>query len=182
MVFDIFTFVEAIWITLPAYAANGLVPLVGLSERLHPIDGGRSWKGKRVLGDGKSWEGLILGGVIGMIIGTVEMLAFPFLPWEASPVMLDIVPMSPLLGLLIGLGAMVGDAVASFFKRRMGLKRGMSAPILDQDDFVVGALAFTSLAVFVEFGWVVLLLILTPVFHYFASYIGYKAKVKKTPW
>jgi CDP-2,3-bis-(O-geranylgeranyl)-sn-glycerol synthase len=182
MVFDIFTFVEALWIILPAYAANGLVPLVGLRKGLHPIDGGRSFRGGRILGDGKSWEGLILGAVIGMVIGIVEMLAFPYLPWGASPVPLEIVAMTPLLGFLIGLGAMVGDAVGSFIKRRIGLRRGDSAPILDQDDFVVGALVFASIVVTVSFGWLVLLLILTPVFHYIASFIGYKVKVKKTPW
>jgi CDP-2,3-bis-(O-geranylgeranyl)-sn-glycerol synthase len=156
--------------------------LVGLSKRLHPIDGGRSLGGKRVLGDGKSWEGLIAGAVIGMFMGIVQMVVFPFLPWGASPIPLNIVAMSPVLGFLIGLGAMVGDIVASLFKRKIGLKRGMSAPILDQDDFVVGALVFAALVVLVRFEWFVLLLILTPIFHYAASYIGYKVKIKKTPW
>ena len=182
MVFDIFTFVEALWIILPAYAANGLVPLIGLKTGLHPIDGGRSRNGKRILGDGKSWEGLIAGAVIGMVIGIVQMLAFPLLPWGVSPVPLEIVAMSPLLGFLLGFGAMVGDIAASFFKRRIGMKRGGSAPILDQDDFVVGALVFAALLVFVKAEWFVLLLILTPIFHYFASFIGYKVKIKKTPW
>jgi len=37
MVFDIYTLVEAIWIVLPAFAANGLTPLVG-RIRTHPIE------------------------------------------------------------------------------------------------------------------------------------------------
>lgn len=185
MVFDIFTLVEGLWIILPAYAANGLAPLVKLLPR-HPIDGGRSWRGRPIFGEGKSWEGLLLGAAAGMLVALVEQAAFPFLPWPLSEeihgVALNIVPMTAGLGLLLGLGAMLGDLLASFAKRRAGLPRGAPVPLLDQDDFVVGAFAFASLLIGVELGWVILYLIITPLIHLLASHIGYRLHLKREPF
>ena len=45
----------------------------------------------------------------------------------------------------MGLGAGVGDAVKSFFKRRVGIAPGSSWLFFDQLDFFVGAYAFVSL-------------------------------------
>lgn len=179
MVFDIYVLIEAIYLIIPAYAANGLVPII---KGKHPIDFGKKLFGKPVLGPGKTWEGLIFGCIIGTIIATIMMFAHPFLPWDASPVALNIVPMTPLLGFLMGLGAMVFDSIGSFIKRRFGLKRGQAAPLLDQEDFLVGALVFASLLVSVQLGWWIWLLIITPIIHWIASMIGYLIKIKKEPY
>lgn len=178
-VFSIYALVEAIWLILPAYAANGLMPL---ARGKRPIDGGRTWGGKPILGKGKTWEGLLFGAFIGLLIGTVEMLAFPYLPWDVSPVALVIAPMGPLLGLLLGLGAGVGDLAGSFIKRRANIRRGGPAPLLDQEDFIFGSLIFASALVSVQLSWWLLLLILTPVLHVISCVIGYLVGVKKEPW
>ncbi len=182
MVFDIYTLVEAVWIILPAYAANGLTPIIGKFVKTHPIDRGRSFRGNPIFGSGKSWEGLAFGSVVGIIIALVEMLAHPYLPWGLSPVELTIVPMGLLLGFLLGFGALMGDLVGSFIKRRLNLKRGRPAPILDQDDFVLGSLGFAALLVMVRWEWLVLLVVITPIFHFIANIIAYFFKVKKEPW
>jgi CDP-2,3-bis-(O-geranylgeranyl)-sn-glycerol synthase len=180
MVFTIYNLVEAVWIIIPAFAANGLVPLM---KGRHPVDGGRKFiDGKPIFGEGKTWEGFLFGCFFGAVIGLVEQLAFPYLPFDISPVPLTIVPMTWFLGLIIGLGAMMGDLVASFFKRRIGLKRGKPAPILDQDDFVLGSLLFACLFVPVKIEWAILLLIITPPFHLTANRIAYWLKVKQTPY
>ncbi|MFQ5647687.1 MAG: CDP-2,3-bis-(O-geranylgeranyl)-sn-glycerol synthase [Candidatus Aenigmatarchaeota archaeon] len=180
--FDVYTLVEAIWIIIPAYAANGLAPLAGKLGKRHPIDGGREFSGGRLFGNGKSWEGLLLGTVVGVVIALVEMWAHPFLPWDLSPVALTIAPMGPVLGLLLGLGSMVGDLGGSFIKRRFRIPRGRPAPLLDQEDFLIGALLFASILVAVKIEWVVLLVIITPILHWVASACGYLLKVKKEPW
>jgi len=186
MVFDIFTLVEGLWILIPAYAANGLAPLIKYKVKKHRIDCGREWDGKPLLGRGKTWEGLFLGIAVAVIISIVQMAAFPYLPWHLSEevhgVALNIAAMGPLLGLLLGAGAMVGDVVGSLIKRRLNLRRGAPAPILDQDDFVVGAFVFASVLIAIEMSWVILYLILTPVFHLIANFIGYKLKIKNVPW
>jgi CDP-2,3-bis-(O-geranylgeranyl)-sn-glycerol synthase len=182
MIFDIYTLVEAIWLILPAYAANGLTPLVSLRKNLHPIDGGRKLWGQPLFGPGKSWEGLVFGTLIGGLIGLVEMLAYPFLPFGISPVPLNIVSMSPLLGLLLGFGAMFGDLAGSFIKRRLKIPRGKPAIILDQEDFLIGALTFSLLLIPIEIEWAILLAVITPIIHLVANGIGYLLKVKKQPW
>jgi CDP-2,3-bis-(O-geranylgeranyl)-sn-glycerol synthase len=95
--------------------ANGLPALLGLLlGRARPLDGGRTWSdGRPVLGQSKTWRGLF-----------ASLLATPLaglalgIPWY--------------LGLWVALGAMFGDLVASFIKRRLGLRSGESAPVLDQ--------------------------------------------------
>lgn len=182
MVFTLFNLIEAIWLILPAFAVNGLIPLVGLRKNNHPIDGGRSFRGKPIFGPGKTWEGLIFGCFIGILIATIEMLAFPYLPFDASPVLLTIIPMSPVLGLLLGLGTISGDMAGSFIKRRVGLPRGAIAPLLDQEDFLLMSLFFVSFIVVIKLDWVLLLVIITPIIHLVASMIGYKMRVKREPW
>jgi CDP-2,3-bis-(O-geranylgeranyl)-sn-glycerol synthase len=182
MVFTVFNLVEAIWLILPAFAANGLAPLVGLMNGLHPIDGGRKLGKRRLLGNGKTWEGLVFGSLVGMAIGAVEMLANPYLPWGLSEVPLTIVPMTPLLGLVLGFGSMAGDVAGSFLKRRMGRERGAPFPLLDQLDFLAGALIAASLLITIKLEWILLLAVLTPVLHLTANVIGYRIGVKKTPW
>lgn len=179
MVFDIYTLVEAVWIILPAYAANGLMPL---SKGSRYIDAGRTFRGAPLFGKGKTWEGMLVAMLVGMVIGTVEMFAQPFLPWAMSPEPLVIVPMGPILGLLLGLGAALGDLGGAFIKRRIGLARGRPAPILDQEDFLVGAFLLASLVVSIQLSWFILLAVLTPVLHLVANIIAFLLKVKKEPW
>jgi CDP-2,3-bis-(O-geranylgeranyl)-sn-glycerol synthase len=179
-IFNIYILVEALWLVLPIYAANGLVPLF---KGKVPLDLGRSMPdGKRILGPGKTIEGFLAGCFFGMLIAIVEQLAFPYLPWGLSEVPLTVIAMSPALGLLLGFGAMIGDAAGSFIKRRIGLGRGRPAPLLDQLDFLVGSLLISSLVITVKFEWFVILIIMTPIIHWTASAIGYMLKVKKEPW
>lgn len=176
---DIFTFVEAVWIMWPAYGANGLCVLAGGK---HPIDRGKKFLGQPILGKGKTWEGLLLGVIVAILVAAFQMFMFPLLPWGLSPVTLDIVPMSPFMGLVIGLGAMVGDIGGSFVKRRIKIARGKSAPLLDQLDFITGMLVFLSFVTVVKWEWVVILFILTPVLHIIANRIAYLIKVKNVPY
>ncbi len=179
-IFNIYVLVEAVWLVLPIYAANGLVPLI---RGRRPLDFGRTMRdGSRVLGPGKTMEGFLAGCFFGMLIAIVEQLAFPYLPWSLSEVPLTIIAMSPALGLLLGFGAMTGDSVGSFIKRRLKLKRGRPAPLLDQLDFLLGSLLIAPLVINVKLEWFVILIVMTPVIHFAASAIGYLLKVKKEPW
>jgi CDP-2,3-bis-(O-geranylgeranyl)-sn-glycerol synthase len=176
---DIYTFVEAIWLMWPAYGANGLCMIVRGKRR---IDFGRTFRGKPLFGAGKTWEGLITGIILAITVASFQRLVLPFLPWDLSPVTLDIVAMSPFLGLVIGLGAMTGDLVASFAKRRLGIPRGRPAPLLDQLDFIIGMFVFLSFVIALKWEWVVILLIITPLIHLAANGIAYLIKLKSVPY
>ncbi len=179
MVFDVYNFVEAIWVIMPAFAANGLAPL---ARGRYPIDFNRTFGGKPILGKGKTWEGLFLGTIVGMFIASLMGALYYFLPFGISAVPLYIVPMNMAIGLFLGFGAVFGDAIGSFVKRRIGIKRGRPAPILDQIDFMLGGLLLLSFIYPVKISWVILLVIITPIFHLIANTMAYFIGIKGEPY
>jgi CDP-2,3-bis-(O-geranylgeranyl)-sn-glycerol synthase len=140
--------VQVLYFFVPAYVANMSPVLVqGWCEALAtPIDGGRSWRGVRLLGDHKTWRGLLAGIVAGVLVFEAQVLAH-----EAGLcrrlALVDYASAGALPGFLMGLGTGVGDAVKSFVKRRIGIAPGASWLGFDQLDFMVGSYAFVSLAV-----------------------------------
>lgn len=166
---------QAVWFILPAYIANMTPPLLSKIKFIQgfnkPMDFGRNFSdGKRIFGEGKTWLGFILG----IICGTIFGFAQSFAAFEPK--------MSLLLAFLLSSGGLTGDLVKSFFKRRVGLERGKSWPVMDQLDFVVAAFAF-SLFVF-PFNWkyFLVVIVLTPILHLVTNIIGWKLGFKKEPW
>ncbi len=50
---------------------------------------------------------------------------------------------SILLGFTLSLGALIGDLIESFIKRRLNRSPGSPLPIADQIDFILGAMLFS---------------------------------------
>ncbi|SDR19687.1 CDP-2,3-bis-(O-geranylgeranyl)-sn-glycerol synthase [Natronobacterium texcoconense] len=176
------TVVIAFWAMLPAYVPNNAAVLAGGGQ---PIDGGRTWDDKRVLGDGKTWRGTAAGIAAGLALaGVLTLLAD-----DVSGALGFSVPaFEPLAALGLAAGAMLGDILASFLKRRTGRERGAMFPGLDQLDFVVVSLPLTALLAtewfFEWFTWDVILVVvvLTPVLHVTTNAIAYKLGLKDEPW
>jgi CDP-diglyceride synthetase len=75
----------------------------------------------------------------GLVLGDGRPLLGPSKTWRGLGAALAATPLAALalglawhLGLVVALGAMAGDLLASFAKRRLGLKSSASAPLLDQ--------------------------------------------------
>jgi CDP-archaeol synthase len=108
-----------------------------------PIDGGRVYvkDGRRILGDGKTWKGLIGGTVIATLFGSFILnnsLDFVQFSFENSTIsMVNSIVISGCIGLF----ALVGDSVKSFVKRRKNIQRGESWVPWDQTDWILGASA-----------------------------------------
>jgi CDP-2,3-bis-(O-geranylgeranyl)-sn-glycerol synthase len=137
---------QILYFFFPAYLANMSPVLVRgrFTPLAIPIDGGRTFRGKRLLGDHKTWRGLLAGVVAGAF--TYELQRLVCETGVARDLMLIDYTAHPLLpGLLMGLGTGVGDAVKSFFKRRIDIQPGASWLVFDQLDFFSGAYAFVSL-------------------------------------
>lgn len=190
---------QALWIIIPAYVANASAVLVGGGT---PIDFGKNWRdGKRILGDGKTWRGLLSGTFIGMTAGFGLVVAASYINsseyhflhltnFEGFPFMIPII-------FSICFGALLGDIIESFFKRRIGKNRGDDWIPFDQVDFILGVLFFSfvtssllqlsglmSTNWFIEnlFPWqIVVLLLVTPFFHLTTNYVHKKihANAKK---
>lgn len=142
---DVHTVLQVLYFFVPAYFANISPVLVGrrFSALAVPIDGGRTLWGKRILGDHKTWRGLLAGIVAGTLVFELQRLTY------AAGVVRDLALIDysahPLLpGVLLGLGAGVGDTVKSFFKRRIDIAPGASWLVFDQLDFLLGAYVFVS--------------------------------------
>jgi CDP-2,3-bis-(O-geranylgeranyl)-sn-glycerol synthase len=84
--------------------------------------------------------------------------------------------------LLSSLGALSGDLAGAFLKRRLDIAPGGLLPVVDQIDFVVGALVFSLPLAMVYWELAVAVLIITPPIHLFTNYMAYKLKLKSNPW
>ena len=176
----------------PAYIANSVAVLTGGK---YPIDQGKTLSdGNRILGDGKTWSGLLggtLGGVaFGLLLGAggsetaLEKLTgekYEQSLWGDSSI---------LVFFLLSFGALFGDMTASFYKRRQNLQRGDKFALLDMYDFIFMSLLLCFifqrdwLLSWILDGWVPLftILVLTPFLHRSVNIIGFKIGVKNEPW
>ncbi|MEN3034987.1 MAG: CDP-2,3-bis-(O-geranylgeranyl)-sn-glycerol synthase [Candidatus Methanosuratincola sp.] len=147
-------------IIMPAFIANS-VPV--LARGRHPMDFGKMMRdGRRVLGDGKTFEGFLAG----LFMGTLAGALFGY----------------PLHSFLLAFGALSGDILGAFIKRRIGIERGHPAPILDQLDFVAGALLFLYPVYQVALDQMLFIILVTPPIHLLTNYIAYRLGLKKYPW
>jgi CDP-2,3-bis-(O-geranylgeranyl)-sn-glycerol synthase len=87
-----------------------------------------------------------------------------------------------LLGFTAGSGAMIGDLIGAFIKRRLGLPRGAPAPILDQLDFIIIAILFASFLIKITPSMIFIVILITPFIHILVNGIAYKLGKKKEPW
>ncbi len=115
----------------PAYVANMAPPFL------------RYWKGwnrpisARWLGEHKT----VMGFAAGVLAALVTTGLQSRIPWTGRPITYDDWLE---LGLRFGAGAMAGDSIKSFVKRRVGIAPGRPWLPWDQLDFVVGALALVA--------------------------------------
>lgn len=122
---------DLVYFMAPAYVANMAAPLT------------RYWKGwnrpicSRYLGDHKT----VIGFAAGILAALVTTFVQHVIGRESQIV--DYERWAG-LGLAFGLGAMGGDSVKSFFKRRLGIPPGRSWIPFDQLDFVLGALILVA--------------------------------------
>ncbi|HZY92965.1 MAG TPA: CDP-archaeol synthase [Thermoplasmata archaeon] len=182
---------DVLWVLLPPYVASATATIP--RGRGPSMDLGRTWPGdgRRVLGASKSWSGFLFGSFIAALVGFLEawliLLAPPSLQIVPAygPSVLAAAPVV----LLLSVGAMSGDAVGSFLKRRLDLASGTRVVLLDQLPMVavpilVGALLFPWVFVptFFTLEALLWLLLFTLVLHTLFNWIGFKAGLKKVPW
>ena len=172
---DVFlTLLQALWFVWPAYCANAF-PAVLNGKR--PLDRGRYFGKSRLLGDSKTIEGTIGGILFGMLMGIIQMNVQDYLPQE-----LGLLRMSAPLVALLSIGALVGDIVGSFIKRRLNIKPGDPAILLDQLGFLIFAFIFAAAVYIPAPSIIFLLIIITPIIHLLTNVVGYILKFKKNPW
>lgn len=169
-----------LYFILPAYFSNGGALAFGGGT---PVDFGKSdSKGNRWIGDGVTWRGILAGTLIGILTGAVQGYFGPMIiaeigPYITTPIITDI-NSGILIGFLLGFGALLGDAAGSFLKRRIGIGRGKPAPLLDQLDFLIGALILVSPVVNITWIFIIIAIVLTLAIHLIANTGAYLLGLK----
>ncbi len=177
---------QCLYFMLPAYLAN-MAPVfahkLGILKFLaRPVDGSRLWRGKPILGAHKTWRGFAVGIIVAIVVVWLQYFLYSAPAFQKISLP-DYSKLNLwLLGFLLGFGALFGDAVKSFFKRRVNLKPGAPWIPFDQIDFVLGALIFAAPVYFPSWPAIIFILLVTPVLHILTNQIGFLLKVKDTKW
>ncbi len=175
----------AILAFIPAMIANSLAVLFGGGP---PIDSGWNWKGKRILGEGKTWRGLFGGGISAGLVG----ISLHYILSSSDIYLYPSFPEGLVLIFTLSFGSLLGDIGASFIKRRRGISRGENSPIMDRYDFIVGSFLLVILInrgwfyyTFIHgYGWIgtIIIIVGVPFLHRAVNILGYKLDLKKEPW
>ena len=158
----------ALLLYIPAFLSNGAPVLINGS---HPIDFGRRFPdGRRILGDGKTFEGLFSGLTVSLYVGyTISAI---------SGSLSYVIPC-----FLSGTGSLLGDAAAAFIKRRLGIPRGSPAPLLDQTDFVLGSTLILHVAGYTPtIEAFAIALGASLILHVVTNRVAYHFGLKDVPW
>jgi CDP-2,3-bis-(O-geranylgeranyl)-sn-glycerol synthase len=174
-------FLLAIWFFLPAGAGNAApifaAKIPWLKSWDTPMDFGKTFRGKRILGDNKTWRGLLSGALIGGLTAGLQHSLFP----GVGPAGWLTLSSAILLGALLGVGALLGDAVESFFKRQSGVQPGQSWFPFDQTDYILGGMLLSSLAVRLNGEQYAAVFVTWFFIHIIATHIGYLLGLKSRP-
>jgi hypothetical protein len=145
---------QLLWLAVPVIV-SGLVHLAVMKLdlfpglRAMPIDGGATFRGRRVFGDNKTWRGAVV------TIATVTASAWALAGLNDCCIHLPtLVPLAELhpaaWGCLLGTGYIVGELPNSFAKRQLDIGPGASGQgfagrvfwVVDQLDSLAGMLLF----------------------------------------
>jgi len=146
---------------LPAMLANSSAVIFSGGP---PIDMGLTFlDSERIFGKNKTIGGFIGGVAMGGSLGLLLSQGFQ--------------------GFIVALGALLGDLLGAFIKRRFRIEPGQPFPLLDQYDFVIGALTVILALNYPlhPVGWAVFIITI-PAVHFGANYLAYKVGLKRVPW
>jgi len=175
---------NSLYLATPAFVAN-MMPVI--LARLHvlvfldkPIDNGFLWRGKRLLGNNKTWRGVI-GAMIGALL-VVFIQYYLKIPLGIMTFAYDSLLIALVYGISIGALVMAGDAIGSIIKRQLGLRSGDPSIPLDQIDyivlFIIGTIPFTQWTI-----WSACILTVATFFlNIGTNVLAYVTGIKKTYW
>jgi len=164
---------------LPAYFAN-MAPVfakhIFSRKLLSPIDLGKEVGGHPIFGKHKTFGGFIFGVFMGIVTGYIQFALYPHLK---DFCLVDYSALWMQVGFLMGLGAITGDLIESFFKRQLNYRSGKPWLPYDEVDFSIGALLFVSPIYFP--GWINsgLILLLSMVGDVLVGWVGYLLHIRK---
>lgn len=163
--------IRAFWLFLPAGIAN-MAPV--FFKKVPFLDKPIS---KKLFGEHKTYRGFFFGILLSIITIYLQKLLYP---WMADYSIIDYSSVNVLLpGFLLGFGALAGDLVKSYFKRKAGIEPGKAWIPFDQLDWIAGALICVAFYIKLSIEITVVTVVLFGLLHPAINLIGYLFKAKK---
>lgn len=169
--------IEIIWFFLPAGVANMVAAISRYLPILnYPVDFNKTFYGQPIFGVHKTYRGLFFGLLAAII--------FVYLQRFLAPALADynLVDYSRsdiwLFGLMMGLGAVLGDLARSFIKRRFGLPPGQPWFPWDQLDWIIGAIIFVYWYQPLSVARIVAAILIAVIAHPLVNYFCYLVKLQ----
>jgi len=156
---------KALLLILVANSAPILIAQVPYIEKLsYPLDGKVKFlDGRRWLGDSKTWR-----GVIAATLATILCSVVIHSGW--------------LLGLMVGVLAMLGDSISSFMKRRLAMAPSTMALGIDQVPESLLPLIYLQYRWSLDWYSVLLVVLLFAVLEIILSRISFRLHIRKRPY
>ena len=164
-IYNLNYFYYSFFLLLPAMIANMTPVLLKMKYLNTPIN-------ENLFGKNKTWRGFI--GAI--IIGSLSYFLLVKLNFVNSANSFYLIV---LVGFLFSLGAIGGDLIESFLKRKMNIKAGESWVPFDQIDYILGMIILTFYFYHYSFNQIIFLLILGGAISALAHRLGYVFKINK---
>ena len=164
---------QSLYFFLPAYFANMAPIIFRWLPGGHPVS-------IPLFGENKTWRGLIIAPVAGGLIFWIQKATYQSGFQQLA--IIDYADFSILLGFLLGIGAILGDLVKSYYKRKAGLKPGHPWIPWDQSDFVVGGLLGSFVLYVPPADVALVLLIFSPLLHIVVNHLAYWWGIRKEKW
>jgi CDP-2,3-bis-(O-geranylgeranyl)-sn-glycerol synthase len=147
-----------------------------------PVDFGKKFFTKPIFGSHKTWRGVILGIIIGILIVKFQILLYR-LTFIKEISLLDYNKINFLVfGFLISGGAIFGDLLFAFIKRRLNLPPGTPFLPFDQTNYVIGVAIFLEPIYKLEISVWLTIFVLTFFLHIIVNRLGYHLKIHPAKW
>lgn len=176
--------VEFLYLYSPLLLSAAISGLVMRQDWLafarRPIDAGRSWYGKRLFGDSKTWRGVLVA-VVGCIAG-VAIQKYMIGEHAHGIARVDYAQLAVLpFAATMGITAMLGELPNSFVKRRLSIAPGHTTQgwlaavfyVWDQVDLLMLSLPALSHWARIDAELIVTAFAVTLILHPTTSLIGY---------
>lgn len=116
-----------------------------LAKLAVPVDFGVKWGGREIFGKNKTWRGFLVGIVTGILVAGLQAWLFLNNSFFIKNTIVDYNKVNfVLIGFLMGAGALLGDLIESFVKRRLNKASGKPWFPWDQADWIIGSMLLSS--------------------------------------
>lgn len=178
----VFFALQCIYLMLPAYISNMAPVFVKkiFNFMAVPLDFDKTINGKPILGKNKTFRGVFFATFSGIAAALLQHYLYRYEFFRQ----LSFFDYSNwlLFGFLMGFGAIIGDSVKSFFKRRIGIGPGQRFMPFDQIDFVLVGLIFVMPVFDLTFKILFVSLGISFLLHILSVHLGFYLHIRNEKW